>query len=74
VAGDSDVVGALGRWLVGQVALLHSPRDVRLVVLAAGGGADWSWVRWLPHARSETPDGLPTLVGTDAATIGRRVA
>lgn len=75
IAGDTEVTAALGRWLVAQTALLHSPRDVRLVVLAGGGvGGDWSWTRWLPHLRSDTADGLPSLVGTDAATIGRRIA
>lgn len=83
VAGPEGLPAVLGRWLVGQAAVLHSPRDLSLVLLTdAAGGADWDWVRWLPHARRLTGSagtgaddgGATALVGTDARTVGARLA
>ncbi|SDT15440.1 DNA segregation ATPase FtsK/SpoIIIE, S-DNA-T family [Streptomyces sp. TLI_053] len=52
VAGTGPVVQALARWLVAQSAVLHSPRDLRVVVLSDRSRDDgWAWVRWLPHLR-----------------------
>ena len=73
VAGDEDTARPLARWLVAQAALLHSPRDVRVVVLSdAGGEPDWDWVRWLPHARPEGD--VNPLLGTQQESVGRRLA
>ncbi|GAA4109522.1 hypothetical protein GCM10022415_02730 [Knoellia locipacati] len=49
VAGATDDVEAVVRHVVGQVATLHSPRDVRLVVHSGGAECPLSWARWLPH-------------------------
>ena len=49
VAGPSPSRDRLTRALVAQVAGLHSPRDVSLVVLADDPG--WSWTSWLPHVQ-----------------------
>src|SRR6266516_257733 len=46
VAGDRAAARGLARWLVAQAAILHSPRDLQVVVLATT--EDWEWVRWLP--------------------------
>ena len=52
LAGEDDTREPLAHWLVAQVALLHSPRDVRVTVLSdQHGESGWGWVRWLPHAR-----------------------
>ncbi len=76
LAGEPDAVHALASWLLGQAAVLHSPRDLRLVVLT---GVDpqaeqrWGWLRWVPHARS--PEGGPVAqVGNDQDSVGRRLA
>ncbi|MFL6131059.1 MAG: FtsK/SpoIIIE domain-containing protein [Mycobacteriales bacterium] len=74
VAGPVRQVHAAARWLVAQAAVLHSPRDLSIIVLTdAGGRADWEWTRWLPHAR---PDGRQAvaLTGTSAAITARRVS
>ncbi|HEX5534919.1 MAG TPA: FtsK/SpoIIIE domain-containing protein [Actinomycetales bacterium] len=70
VAGHRERAVALVRSLLGQIATLHSPRDVTLVVLAADSrdrhpdgsargpmhpGGDWTPAAWLPHTR---PDAL----------------
>ncbi len=49
LAGARPRVAALVRSLVGQLATLHSPRHLSLVVLALDSGSDWSWTAWLPH-------------------------
>ena len=38
VAGPGDEPRALGRWLVAQIAVLHSPNDVQLCVLTDSSG------------------------------------
>jgi len=75
IAGDRGASRALARWLVAQAAILHSPRDLQVVVLAPGleRPDDWEWVRWLPHARPRDGQDCVALLGTDAETITRRV-
>ncbi|WP_459645940.1 FtsK/SpoIIIE domain-containing protein [Kineococcus sp. NUM-3379] len=75
VAGPPQVVRASGRWIVGQLAVRHSPVDVTVVVLTERGtAADWSWLRWLPHARPGDPQGPVARVGNDKETVAARVA
>lgn len=56
IAGWPVEVEAMIRHVLGQVAVLHSPRDVRLIVRthqsSEGSHEDHnglSWARWLPH-------------------------
>lgn len=73
VAGEPDLAVPMAQWLMAQVALLHSPRDVRITVLSdAEGDLDWGWVRWLPHLREET-DGVSVAVGAKQESVGRRL-
>ncbi|MDQ1286452.1 MAG: segregation ATPase FtsK/SpoIIIE, family [Actinomycetota bacterium] len=74
VAGPDAARRCLGRWLLAQAAVLHSPGELDVVVLAGpDGDADWSWVRWIPHVRREGADNLAQ-VGADDATVAARVA
>ena len=74
VAGPGGLPRALGRWLVAQAAVLHPPADLRICVLTdPGGRGGWEWVRWLPHARPRDGRSAVALIGTDAATVARRV-
>lgn len=45
--GDPQASLSLARSLLVQAAILHSPRDVGLTVLARD--SSWDWCRWLPH-------------------------
>jgi len=76
VAGARAACRGLARWLVAQAAVLHSPRDLSVVVLAPGREAagEWGWARWLPHARPRDGQDCVALVGADAETVSRRVA
>ncbi|MGF1662184.1 MAG: FtsK/SpoIIIE domain-containing protein [Kineosporiaceae bacterium] len=64
----------LARWLVAQAAVLHSPRDLRVVCLTGRDGEEgWGWLRWLPHAGTDDV-AVGALVGTDQESTGRRLA
>ncbi|MCE7083489.1 FtsK/SpoIIIE domain-containing protein [Streptomyces sp. ST2-7A] len=71
--GQGDGPRALARWAVAQSAVLHSPRDLRIVVLTTDEHADsWSWVRWLPHLRGIAPQAVVAL-GNDPESTAHRV-
>jgi S-DNA-T family DNA segregation ATPase FtsK/SpoIIIE len=75
IAGPADMPRAAGRWLVAQVAALHSPEDVQVCVLTGIAGQDaWEWVRWLPHCRPALGQNCTVLIGTDAETVAARIA
>ena len=76
LAGPTDASRALVRWLVAQAAVLHSPRDLEIVVLAAdqAAGPQWNWVRWLPHCAPRNGEECLSLVGPDPDSAARRVA
>lgn len=76
IAGAGASVHSLGRWLLAQAAVLHSPRDLRAVVLTVGDprAGEWGWARWLPHLRPPSPDGPVVAVGNDPESVGNRVA
>jgi DNA segregation ATPase FtsK/SpoIIIE, S-DNA-T family len=75
LAGPRDASRALARWMVAQAAALHSPRDLSIVVLVADpqAGAQWNWVRWLPHCAPRQGEDCVALVGADPETAARRV-
>lgn len=74
IAGPGDSAQALGRWVVAQTAVLHSPMDVQFYVLTENEAHPrWDWVRWLPHARPASGQDVNVLIGTDAETVGARV-
>ena len=50
IAGPRAVVLASARWVIGQLATLHSPADLDLALLLSDdAAAGWTWTRWLPH-------------------------
>jgi S-DNA-T family DNA segregation ATPase FtsK/SpoIIIE len=56
LAGPRERTQGIARWLVAQSAVLHSPRDVQIVVVADPSAATaWEWVVRLPHC---VPDGI----------------
>lgn len=65
--------GGLAGWLAAQAASLHSPADLRIVVLAGSEGErDWSWTRWLPHCQPQGEDAY-ALVGSTTESLARRI-
>ncbi|MFD4510502.1 FtsK/SpoIIIE domain-containing protein [Streptomyces sp. NPDC058457] len=76
-AGVAGVAGPgatrLAGWLTAQAAALHSPTDLRIVVLAGPDGErDWSWTRWLPHTQAQGEDAY-ALIGSTADSLARRI-
>jgi DNA segregation ATPase FtsK/SpoIIIE, S-DNA-T family len=64
--GERERTLPLARAMLGQLAALHSPDDLRIaVVTAPERAATWDWVKWLPHAQLERL--------ADAAGAGRLV-
>lgn len=50
VDGNPDAARALLRAIVCQLAVLHSPDDVRIAaVVGSATAAEWDWLKWLPH-------------------------
>lgn len=78
VAGEPGPVQALARWMTAQAAVLHTPRDLRIVVLTDKASQEsWGWTCWLPHTRDGLPGsrgGAVTLIGNDPETVANRVA
>ncbi|MYS24777.1 cell division protein FtsK, partial [Streptomyces sp. SID4948] len=76
-AGVAGIAGPgaarLAGWMAAQAASLHGPADLRIVVLAGPDGEqDWSWTRWLPHARAQGEDAY-SLVGSTTESLARRI-
>ncbi len=75
IAGRDDTPRSAGRWLVAQVAALHSPEDVQVCVLtSASAQAAWEWARWLPHCRPAEGQNCAMLIGNDPETVAARIA
>lgn len=74
IVGDRAKGRALARSLVLQAATLHSPAEVRIVVLADedGGEEAWGWTRWLPHCRWASDEPF-ILVGSDPGSTRNRL-
>ncbi|MFK4152031.1 FHA domain-containing protein [Streptomyces fungicidicus] len=58
LAGPRDRLAGLARAVLAQLAALHSPEFLEIVLLAADPSrplaertAEWSWLGWLPHVR-----------------------
>ncbi|MFJ8947694.1 FtsK/SpoIIIE domain-containing protein [Streptomyces sp. NPDC102395] len=75
VAGQRLIALAVARWLVAQAAVLHSPRDLALVVLSSAPDAHtaWEWTHWLPHTTPQLGQDCLSLIGSDPEVASRRV-
>lgn len=69
VCGPEGVISGVARSLVGQLAALHSPRDLSFVLLVSAPEAlvRWQWMSRLPHLRH--PDG--TALAGSVAAVGQ---
>jgi DNA segregation ATPase FtsK/SpoIIIE, S-DNA-T family len=75
IAGPDNMSRAVGRWLVAQLATLHSPNDLQVCLLTdSAGKVSWEWMRWLPHCRPLAGRGGAALIGNDAESVATRIA
>ncbi|MEU3598365.1 FHA domain-containing protein [Streptomyces sp. NPDC006798] len=58
IAGPRARLAGAARWAVAQLAALHSPADLELVLISADRNrpveerrAEWAWLGWLPQLR-----------------------
>ncbi|GAB3566696.1 FtsK/SpoIIIE domain-containing protein [Arthrobacter alkaliphilus] len=74
ICADQESARQIGGWVMAQLAVAQSPRDVRLYLLTTSEARTaWDWVRWLPHIQSPTPERSFALVGTDPLSITQRM-
>lgn len=75
LAGPGDWPRRRARWMVGQLGVLQSPRDVQVYVLTSSEHVqDWAWAAWLPHVRPSFGQEAVALIGTTTDTLSARVA
>ncbi|GAA5199770.1 type VII secretion protein EccC [Rugosimonospora acidiphila] len=71
ILGPRERIEALTRAVLCQIAVLHAPDDVGIMVERSGPG-DWDWAKWLPHAIEEDapgPAGVVPLVAENPAGL-----
>ncbi len=50
LAGDQEAAAAMVRAMIAQLAVFHSPDEVRICVCAPPDRIGrWQWIKWLPH-------------------------
>ena len=75
LAGRDGWARDLGRWILGQLVVAQSPRDLQIYLLGAPDDAEpWLWTRWLPHLRPALGQDALSLIGFDTESVGRRVS
>jgi Inner membrane component of T3SS, cytoplasmic domain/FtsK/SpoIIIE family len=76
LAGPVAKVHALARSVVAQLAALHGPAVLELVLFCGGPeqAEEWSWLRWLPQLRPSLGQDCRLLLGLDAEQQQRRAA
>ena len=73
VAAPPDVARGMVRAMLLQLSVLHSPDDVRVVLLTDETAEDdWRWIEWLPHAQLDPARGL-IAIGNTPETVAQRL-
>ncbi|MGW3121602.1 type VII secretion protein EccCa [Streptomyces sp. NPDC001107] len=55
--GDTEEAVALARAVLGQLAVFHSPDELRVAVLGdEAARREWDWLKWLPHNAHPTQE------------------
>ncbi|WP_371497329.1 FtsK/SpoIIIE domain-containing protein [Kitasatospora sp. NBC_00374] len=76
LAGPRARLAGLARALLAQLAALHPPTGLNLVLVAADeeAAAEWSWAQWLPHLRPGHGQACRLLVGVGPEQTEARLA
>lgn len=61
------------RSIVVQLAVLHSPNDLSMVLLSETTTEGWDWIKWLPHTVPTGTTGVTRLVGMTADQRRQRI-
>ncbi|MBO2447279.1 type VII secretion protein EccCa [Actinomadura barringtoniae] len=55
MTGEPDVIRAMVRAMVAQIAAFHTPDDMRVSICASPERMqEWQWAKWLPHSLHPT--------------------
>ncbi|TDC72767.1 FHA domain-containing protein [Streptomyces hainanensis] len=73
LGGPRERVAGVARAALAQLAALHPPSALELVVLAPGRAAEWSWLGWLPHTRPTRGQECRLLLAFDAKQATARI-
>ncbi|MFJ9853492.1 FHA domain-containing protein [Streptomyces sp. NPDC101150] len=81
LAGPRERLAGLARAAVAQLAALHSPGTLELVLISTDRGrgaeervSDWSWLGWLPHVRPAHGQDCRLLLAYDKEQAAARTA
>ncbi|MEU3610565.1 FHA domain-containing protein [Streptomyces sp. NPDC035033] len=81
LAGPADRLAGLARSVVAQLAALHSPADLEIVLVSADRNRSleerrraWGWLGWLPHARPAHGQDCRLLLAYDREQARARTA
>ncbi|MET7284254.1 FHA domain-containing protein [Streptomyces sp. NPDC005573] len=80
LAGPRPRLSGLARAVLAQLAALHSPDLLEIVLISADGSrpveertAEWSWLGWLPHVRPARGQDCRLLLAYDREQAAARV-
>ncbi|MGA5065055.1 FHA domain-containing protein [Streptomyces exfoliatus] len=81
LAGPADRLAGLARSVVAQLAALHSPADLEIVLISADRNRSlderrraWGWLGWLPHVRPAHGQDCRLLLAYDREQAHSRTA
>ncbi|ARF55557.1 FHA domain-containing protein [Streptomyces gilvosporeus] len=81
LAGPRERLAGLARAAVAQLAALHAPSTLDIVLISTDRGrsteervADWSWLGWLPHVRPAHGQDCRLLLAYDREQAAARTA
>ncbi|MFK0236143.1 FHA domain-containing protein [Streptomyces vinaceus] len=81
IAGPRARLTGVARSVIAQLAALHGPGELEIVLLAADRArplperrADWGWLGWLPHVRPAHGQDCRLLLAYDRDQAGARTA
>ncbi|WP_369149342.1 FHA domain-containing protein [Streptomyces sp. R44] len=81
LAGPGDRLAGLARSVVAQLAALHSPSDLEIVLISADRNRPlearrraWGWLGWLPHVRPAHGQDCRLLLAYDREQAQARTA
>ncbi|MFF0448293.1 FtsK/SpoIIIE domain-containing protein [Streptomyces sp. NPDC004609] len=81
LAGPRARLAGVARWALAQLAALHSPTDLEIVLISTDRArglderrAEWSWLGWLPHLRPGHGQDCRLLLAYDREQAAARAA
>ncbi|MEU6315327.1 FHA domain-containing protein [Streptomyces sp. NPDC047014] len=81
IAGPRARLAGVARWAVAQLAALHAPAQLEIVLVcadrarpAADRRRDWGWLGWLPHVRPAHGQDCRLLLAYDREQAAARTA